>query len=312
MNQNLTRYTAPKQHSHKTNITRGALSHTGEKMKALSVHVKKFDIDRFILRRPPAEQKESEATGIRIKFSYKYDNGEEAPCVLVADRITITFGITPPYVTKGTPPKPGWDICFGPRKVRRDKQDPSKFYCDQPTSQFKYRPESVEAFYAVLHAIDEKTKAFLSEHYAGFFRSFTSAVRTQRPKPGKKMITENWCVHAHMNTDMADKNKIRSTLADRLGPVRDQDAFIKKSKMAEVVPYICVASCFMNSTGDASQQLRVNHLLMLSDGTDPAEKSTTIVYENEDVDYGEDLGEDPPSKRQKQPENSESEGEEEE
>lgn len=256
-------------------------------MKALSVHVKKFNIDNFLIQPiTPAEN-----NGSRLKYKYKYDNGVEAACVLVTDRIPLTFGITPPFVSEGTVPKKGWDVCVGPREVRRDKADLTKFYVDPPGKYGGvYKPESVVEFYRVLQLIDDKVKKYMDEHHPGDCTKFTSALRTQRNKPGsKKPVKEEWCVRCHMNTDMKDRDLITTSLSDKKGPVKDYMSFVRKSKLADTINYICVASGYLNSNGELSQQLRVNHILMLSEGSDPSVKEKQILYENEDIDYCEDF-----------------------
>lgn len=263
-------------------------------MKSKKILAREFDINKLII-----EDIIQETKGYRVRFKYTYPDGSIDYPVIATDRIPITYGIDK-YQQKDKDGKitesregesiKGMDLCLGPRGIRRDPDNPRKFILPRDMANpDAYVPgalaaetlflisDSVEA--KLVQHMKEKNKRNLTLPYPG--------VRAQnQPIDDKKPRLESQTLHAHLSHN-PETGEITTSFQDRNGPITDFESVRSRSKEAEAVGLICLASAFIKTDLTAMVQWRMNHMIICKWGVDPRVKAVRS-YDLTGVDFGED------------------------
>jgi hypothetical protein len=251
-------------------------------MKQRRVFARDFDIDRLIIEDLVAEE-----NGHRMKFKYQYPDGMIETCVIAYDFMPITYGITK-YQKAGQVVRPGMDMCLGPRGIRRNPDDPSKFILPSEDKMFKH----AEVAFKLSDQVEEKIRRFFREKKKREVTFPHPGVRGQnQPMDEKKAKPESQTFHTHLGYEVTNKEtgewKTTTTFEDRYEQPVEYEQIRKRSREAMVAPHICLASAFIKSTMEVTVKWNVNHAIVCKWGTDPSVMPKR-QYDRVGLDLGDD------------------------
>jgi hypothetical protein len=245
-------------------------------MEARLIDPFKFNIDKL----HPGELEEEGKEAYRTKWQYEYPDGVMDYPLFAVDDTPYLYGASK-YQKEGEPPAPGLDLCIGPRGIRRDPNDPSKFIPPvDPKDPSKVLPGAKVAIR--MFEISDMAEKKLADHIKEKKKKDIRILpRVNSPAPdltdNKKPRQESQSLHAHLSMNK-EKTAFTTTCADSQGKPRDIEYFRARSKGAVGKTVICLASAHHKKDRDmtTSNQWRVNHIKVRFWGTDPKVKQQRV------------------------------------